>query len=82
MNEPIFNFTNEAKNLSATLLESRKVLIFGEVDENASCEAIAKLMYLAEVSKKPIKLYINTSDSVQLRCHISPTELLKPTVQL
>ena len=60
MNEPIFNFTNEAKNLSATLLEARKVLIFGEVDENASCEAIAKLMYLAEVSKKPIKLYINT----------------------
>ena len=60
MNEPIFNLSNEGKNLSAALLESRKVLVFGEVDENASCEIIAKLMYLAELSKAPIELYINT----------------------
>lgn len=60
MNEPIFDLRNEGKNLSAALLEARKVLVFGEVDENVSCEIIAKLMYLAELSADPIELYINT----------------------
>ncbi len=61
MNEPIFSVNGGIENLGATLLASRKVLAFGELDERTACEIIAKLMYLAEASAEPITLYINSS---------------------
>ncbi len=62
MNEPIFSVNGGIENLSASLLDSRKVLAFGQLDEKASCEIIAKLLYLAEEdAAAPITLYINSS---------------------
>ena len=62
MNEPIFNVGSGIENLDARMMESRKVLAFGELDENAACRIIAKLLYLAEEdASAPITLYINSS---------------------
>lgn len=63
MNEPIFSANNGGfESLNARLLEKRKVFAFGELNEKAACDVIAKLIYLAELDgAAPITLYINSS---------------------
>ncbi len=62
MNEPIFNVGSGVENLDARLMDSRKILAFGELTEKEACGIIAKLLYLAEEDDKaPITMYINSS---------------------
>ncbi len=61
MNEPIFNLGSGIENLDAKMMESRKILAFGALDEKLACQIIAKMLYLAEEdAKAPITLYINS----------------------
>lgn len=60
MKEPIYN-ENNAANLSARLLNERKVLAFGELNEKKAAVVIASLLALADESDAPIKLYINST---------------------
>ncbi len=61
MSDAILSANNGFETLDARLLKSRKVMAFGELDDKAACDIIAKLLYLAELdSDAPIMLYINS----------------------
>lgn len=51
-----------AENISNRLLESRTILLFGELDEKKTASAIASMLYLQQQNpKEKITLYINSS---------------------
>lgn len=61
MSEAIFCSNNGSENLSARLLKSRTILLFGELDEKKSEMIISALLYLAqEDPSAPIKILINS----------------------
>ncbi len=51
-----------AENISNRLLESRSILLFGDLDEKKAASVIASMLYLQQKNKEEkITLYINSS---------------------
>lgn len=52
--------TNPVNELEMKLLTQRRVLVFGEVNDRLARDAVARLLFLASESDKPIDVYVNS----------------------
>ena len=52
--------SNPVNELEMKLLSQRRVLVFGEVNDRLARDAIARLLFLANESDKPIDVYVNS----------------------
>jgi ATP-dependent Clp protease protease subunit len=51
---------NPVNELEMKLLSQRRVLVFGEVNDRLARDAVARLLFLANESDKPIDVYVNS----------------------
>jgi ATP-dependent Clp protease protease subunit len=52
--------TNPVNELEMKLLTQRRVLVFGEVNDRLARDVVARLLFLASESDKPIDVYVNS----------------------
>ena len=52
--------SNPVNELEMKLLSQRRVLVFGEVNDRLARDVVARLLFLANESDKPIDVYVNS----------------------